>query len=80
MRCAHCGHDAEQHDDEGTCHVRILTGWSNNENRFTGERPCGCEEYAGRYVPPDPNGCPHELIPASKLCVHCGRATVESDH
>jgi hypothetical protein len=72
MRCRHCGHPADQHGDNG-CRIRIVTGWDQTLQGFTGEHPCGCAGYAEphrtHYSDCD---CPHELC-SDSICVHCGR-------
>jgi len=80
MRCSQCGHTADQHDDDsGSCQVIILTGWKEDIQHFTGERRCGCVEYAGRYHDEDEaDGCPHEITPRSTRCVHCGKERTRS--
>lgn len=72
MRCKHCGHNPDRHDENG-CHQRIATGWSESRQQFAGQRNCECTAYEGP-PPVAVSDCPHEFVrPAPDLCVHCGQ-------
>jgi hypothetical protein len=78
MQCENCGHKPELHGDQG-CNMRILTGWNEQEKRWTGHRECFCTGFVAPPAPPE-DACPHETVRASNLCVHCHRpVAVESE-
>jgi hypothetical protein len=75
MKCLNCGHEHTQHNlhTDRRCRVRTLTGWSADDEKYTGFQPCLCEGYRG--VEPG-HACPHEFLPKGG-CVFCGAARVQ---
>jgi hypothetical protein len=78
VKCLNCGHEANQHNlhTDRACRVRILTGWCELEETYTGWRGCGCVHYRGLIATPVPAQCPHEFLEHGG-CVICGAARVQ---
>jgi hypothetical protein len=75
MECPHQHHQHNMGDDgDRRCRVKILTGWSEGQNRFLSSRPCECPGYRG--LDPEVDTCCHEWVSASPNCVHCGKMRV----
>jgi hypothetical protein len=75
--CLRCGHPFDSHSLEGDreCKRKKLVGWDEGAKMFTGEEVCECPGYVGR-IPIGSSehgrhGCPHELLPGSRVCVAC---------
>ncbi len=79
MRCRNpnCGHEGNMHTDTG-CRIRVLTGWKEAEQTFTGEHPCPCKGYAEPYNAAAHSDCPHETCKDNPRCVICGALVSEN--